>query len=37
MSEYFGVKVEDLFNTMPDRFRPEGAEGIDASFGYDIA
>ena len=37
MSEYFGVRVEDLFKTMPDRFRPEGAEGIDASFGYDIA
>jgi uncharacterized OB-fold protein/putative sterol carrier protein len=36
MSEYFGVKVEDLFTTMPDRFRQEGAEGIDASFGYDI-
>ena len=36
MSEYFGVKVEDLFNTMPERFRPEGAEGIEASFGYDI-
>jgi uncharacterized OB-fold protein/putative sterol carrier protein len=37
MGEYFGVKVETLFNTMPDRFRPEGAEGIDVSFGYDIA
>ncbi len=37
MSEYFGLKLEDIFNTMPDRFRPEGAEGIDASFGYDIA
>jgi uncharacterized OB-fold protein/putative sterol carrier protein len=36
MSEYFGVKVEDLFKTMPERFRPEGAEGIEASFGYDI-
>jgi uncharacterized OB-fold protein/putative sterol carrier protein len=37
MGEYFGVKVEDLFETMPDRFRPEGAEGIEASFGYDIS
>ena len=36
MSEYFGVRVEDLFDTMPERFRPEGAEGVDASFGYDI-
>ncbi len=36
MSEKFGVKVEEIFNTMEDRFRPEGAEGVDASFGYDI-
>jgi len=36
MSEKFGVKVEDIFNTMEERFRPEGAEGVDASFGYDI-
>jgi uncharacterized OB-fold protein/putative sterol carrier protein len=36
MAEYFGVKVEDIFNTMQDRFRPEGAQGVDASFGYDI-
>ena len=36
MGEYWGVKVEDIFNTMPDRFRPEGAKGVDASFGYDI-
>ncbi|MGC9325743.1 MAG: SCP2 sterol-binding domain-containing protein, partial [Desulfomonilia bacterium] len=36
MAEYFGVKVEDIFNTMEERFRPEGAEGVDASFGYDI-
>jgi uncharacterized OB-fold protein/putative sterol carrier protein len=37
MSEKFGVKVEDIFNTMKERFRPEGAEGVDASFGYDIS
>ena len=37
MSEKFGVKVEEIFNTMEERFRPEGAEGVDASFGYDIA
>jgi uncharacterized OB-fold protein/putative sterol carrier protein len=36
MAEYFGVKVEDIFNTMEERFRPEGAQGVDASFGYDI-
>ena len=36
MSEKFGVKVEEIFGTMPDRFRPEGAEGVSASFGYDI-
>ena len=36
MSAYFGVKVEDIFNSMPERFRPEGAEGLTASFGYDI-
>jgi uncharacterized OB-fold protein/putative sterol carrier protein len=37
MSEKFGVKVEEIFNTMEERFRPEGAEGVDASFGYDIS
>jgi len=36
MSEYFGVRVEDIFITMPDRFRPEGAEGVTASYGYSI-
>jgi uncharacterized OB-fold protein/putative sterol carrier protein len=36
MREYFGVKVEDIFNTMPERFRPEGAEGVTASYGYSI-
>jgi len=37
MAEYWGVKVEDIFNTMKDRFRPEGAANVTASFGYDIA
>jgi len=37
MSEKFGVKVEEIFNSMPERFRPDGAQGVDASFGYDIA
>jgi len=36
MSEYFGVKVADIFNSMPERFRPEGAEGVTASYGYSI-
>ncbi|MBW1892667.1 MAG: SCP2 sterol-binding domain-containing protein [Deltaproteobacteria bacterium] len=36
MSEYFGVKVEDIFDTMKERFRPEGAVGVNTSFGYDI-
>lgn len=36
MSEEFGVKVEEIFNTMQERFRPEGAEGVEDSFGYDI-
>ncbi len=36
MAEYWGVKVEEIFNTMKDRFRPEGAKGVNASFGYDI-
>jgi uncharacterized OB-fold protein/putative sterol carrier protein len=36
MSKQYGVKVEEIFDTMEERFRPEGAEGVDASFGYDI-
>jgi len=36
MAEYWGIKVEDIFNTMKDRFRPEGAKGVTASYGYDI-
>ncbi len=36
MSEYYGIKVEDIFNSMKDRFRPEGAAGINHSFGYEI-
>ena len=32
MAEYWGVKVEDIFNTMKDRFRPEGAKDVDAVF-----
>lgn len=36
MAEYWGVKVEDIFNTMKERFREDGAKGVDASFGYNI-
>ena len=37
MAEYWEVKVEDIFNTMKDRFRVEGAKDVDAVFGYDIS
>ncbi len=37
MSEFFGIKVEDIFNSMKTRFRQEGAGGVDKIFGYDIA
>ncbi|OHD66979.1 MAG: hypothetical protein A2176_16015 [Spirochaetes bacterium RBG_13_51_14] len=36
MAEYWGINVEDIFNSMKDRFRPEGATDVTASFGYDI-
>ncbi len=36
MSEKFGIKIDEIFNTMESRFRPEGAKGVDASFGYAI-
>jgi len=36
MSEFYGIKVEDIFNSMKDRFRPEGAAGIENCFGYAI-
>ena len=36
MADYWGVKVADIFNSMKERFRPEGAKGVDAAFGYDI-
>lgn len=37
MTAYFGVTVDDIFNTMAERFRPEGAKGVSTTFGYDIA
>jgi uncharacterized OB-fold protein/putative sterol carrier protein len=37
MSTYFGTTVEDIFNSQTARFRPEGAEGVDAVFAYDLS
>ena len=37
MSTYFGTTVEDIFKTQTARFRPEGAEGVEAVFAYDIS
>ncbi|PKL38817.1 MAG: hypothetical protein CVV44_08085 [Spirochaetae bacterium HGW-Spirochaetae-1] len=37
MTEYWGIKVEDIFKSMKERFRPEGAAGLNGSIGYDIA
>ena len=36
MSEFYGIKIDDIFNSMQSRFRPEGASGVDKTFGYDI-
>ncbi len=36
MSEFYGIKVEDIFKSMTDRFRPEGAANITTTFGYSI-
>ena len=36
MAEYFGSRVEDVFGTMPARFKPEGVTGVDVIIGYDI-
>ncbi len=36
MSQTYGIKVDDIFETMPSRFRPEAAKGIEASYGYRI-
>ncbi len=37
MAEYFGSKVEDIFNTMEQRFLPQGAQGVDAIIGYNVS
>jgi putative sterol carrier protein/uncharacterized OB-fold protein len=36
MAEYFGSRVDDIFGTMPERFKPEGVKGVDVLIGYDI-
>lgn len=36
MTEYYGTGVEDIFNTMEERFLPQGAQGVDCSIGYNI-
>jgi uncharacterized OB-fold protein/putative sterol carrier protein len=36
MSQDYGVTPDDIFNSMKDRFRAEGAAGISSVFGYDI-
>lgn len=37
MAEYFGSKIEDIFNTMPERFQADGVAGVDVVIGYDIS
>lgn len=37
MAEYYGTTVEDIFNTQEERFRPEGAKGIDCVIAYDVS
>lgn len=36
MAEYFGSRVEDVFNTMPERFQPENVAGVDVRIGYSV-
>ena len=36
MTEFYGIKIEDIFNSMKGRFRPEGASGVTNTFGYAI-
>ncbi|MBU0991359.1 MAG: hypothetical protein KJ737_02600 [Proteobacteria bacterium] len=36
MTKYFGVAIDDIFNSMAERFRPEGAADVDVKVGYDI-
>ncbi len=36
MGKYYDIEVRDIFDTMPSRFRAEGAAGVNNTFGYDI-
>lgn len=36
MTEYFGTNADAIFNTMPERFKPDGVKGVDVTIGYDI-
>lgn len=36
MATYFGTTVEEIFNTMEARFRPEAAEGMDVVIAYGV-
>jgi uncharacterized OB-fold protein/putative sterol carrier protein len=36
MSSYFGTTVDEIFNTMEARFRPEAAEGMNVVIAYDV-
>lgn len=36
MAEYFGTNVEAIFDTMPERFKPEKVQDVDVTIGYDI-
>lgn len=36
MTEYYGVKVEDIFLTMPERFKAQNAQGLQIEIGYNI-
>ena len=35
MAEYFGATVADIFDTMPERFKPEEAKDVDIVIGYE--
>ena len=37
MVQYFGIAVEDIFNTMEERFLPEGTVDVDVTIGYNIS
>lgn len=36
MSKLYGIKAEDIFNTMEARFNAEASRGLKCVFGYDI-